>query len=327
MRCLSPLLAALIVLLVVGCSDDNRIVSNITEGVESEPVRNKGKPAELAPSFPISGDFELPESIFHDEVADVYLVSNMGAGDPFALNNNGFVSRVAPDGTVLDLKWIDGATEEVTLHGPFGMTVVGDVLYVVDRDAIRWFDRASGAPLGARDVAGTFDISLLNDICAGPEGTLYFTDTGLTLNEEGAFEPTGTDAIYHLDGNTVSPFLTGAALERPNGCLVNGANVLWTTFVSGAANAVYRTNPSKKQFTVAMLPAGQIDSVVRVDGFLYYSSWEGTAIYRTTLGGSGGVSIREDVTTPGDLGYDAQRDRLLIPSVFGGELIVQPLGR
>lgn len=326
MRCLAHLLTALVILLFVGCSDDNRIVSNVTGSAEPEPELNKGKPAELAPSFTISGDFELPESVLHDEVADVYLVSNMGTGTPIALDDNGFISRVAPDGTVLDLRWIDGATEEVTLHGPFGMTVVGDVLYVVDRDAIRWFDRASGAPLGAADVAGAFDVSLLNDICAGPEGALYFTDTGLTLNEEGAFVPTGTDAIYHLDGNTVSPFITGAALEHPNGCLVNGANVLWTTFVSGAANAVYRTNPSKKQFTVATLRAGEIDSVVRVDGFLYFSSWEGAAIYRTTLGGSGGVSILEDVMTPGDLGYDAQRDRLLVPSVFGNELIVQPLG-
>jgi hypothetical protein len=37
----------------------------------------------------------------------------------------------------------------VTLHAPRGMSIVGDTLWVADADAVRGFDRRSGAPLAA----------------------------------------------------------------------------------------------------------------------------------------------------------------------------------
>jgi hypothetical protein len=51
--------------------------------------------------------FKTPESILHDAVGDVYLVSNIN-GTPSAKDNNGFISRVSPDGKVQTLKWIEG---------------------------------------------------------------------------------------------------------------------------------------------------------------------------------------------------------------------------
>ena len=67
---------------------------------------------------PISvGDMSTPESALHDPEADVYLVSNINGG-PGDRDDNGFISRVSPDGQVLDLKWIDGADPGVTLHAP-----------------------------------------------------------------------------------------------------------------------------------------------------------------------------------------------------------------
>ncbi|MGH2396883.1 MAG: hypothetical protein ACRDFW_07825 [bacterium] len=56
--------------------------------------------------------FQTPESVLYDSRADVYLVSNInGPAVPrnvFAVDGNGFVSRVSPSGKVLGLKWIDG---------------------------------------------------------------------------------------------------------------------------------------------------------------------------------------------------------------------------
>ena len=65
------------------------------------------------------GDMSTPESALHDPEADVYLVSNINGG-PCDRDDNGFISRVSPDGQVLDLKWIDGADPGVTLHAPKG---------------------------------------------------------------------------------------------------------------------------------------------------------------------------------------------------------------
>ncbi|HSN57605.1 MAG TPA: hypothetical protein VLT32_23245, partial [Candidatus Sulfomarinibacteraceae bacterium] len=58
--------------------------------------------------------FATPESVLHEPVSDVYLVSNIN-GSPTGVDGNGFISRLAPDGAVLELKWIDGEAEGVTL--------------------------------------------------------------------------------------------------------------------------------------------------------------------------------------------------------------------
>ena len=59
-------------------------------------------------------------------------------------DGNGFISRVSPQGVVLDLKWIDGASPGVTLHAPKGMAIVADTLFVTDIDCIRRFHRVTG---------------------------------------------------------------------------------------------------------------------------------------------------------------------------------------
>jgi hypothetical protein len=66
----------------------------------------------------VSG-FRAPESVVHDPLTDVYLVSN--AGGPPVIFNHGFISRVSPQGGVLDLKWIEDGVNGATLHGPKGL--------------------------------------------------------------------------------------------------------------------------------------------------------------------------------------------------------------
>lgn len=91
--------------------------------------------------------FATPESVLHDAIADVYLVSNIN-GHPLQPDGNGFISRLSPSGEVVDLKWIDGEAEGVTLNAPKGMAIVGEVFYVADIDVVRMFDRTTGSPLG-----------------------------------------------------------------------------------------------------------------------------------------------------------------------------------
>lgn len=302
---------------------------------ELTPLSSAAEPPErqltvsAASAIVVSGGFALPESVVHDAVADVYLVSNMGTGaNPLALDGDGFISRIAPDGTVIDWRWIDGAAEDVTLHGPFGLMIHGDVLYVVDRDALRAFDRATGAPLG---VVHAFpytmpftqgSVAMLNDVCRGPDGALYVTDTGLTLDDGGNFVPTGTDAVYRIAGGVATAVASGEETMGPNGCVTMGANVVWTTFKS---NQLLTTNPSGRIRELSALPAGGIDSAVRVGGFLYVSSWDASGIYRISVGGAGATFVRGDLPTPGDLGFDEQRQRLLVPLVFSNEVHILPL--
>ncbi len=88
-----------------------------------------------------------PESVVHDPVDDVYYVSNINGGIADK-DGNGFISRIAPDGRVLALKWADSAVAGTTLHAPKGLTIAGRTLYAADIDTVRLFDLATGKPLG-----------------------------------------------------------------------------------------------------------------------------------------------------------------------------------
>ena len=70
--------------------------------------------------------FSTPESVLHDDRSDVYLVSNVN-GSPTDKDDNGFISRITPEGEIENLKWIDGALGDVTLHAPKGMAIVAEM--------------------------------------------------------------------------------------------------------------------------------------------------------------------------------------------------------
>ena len=107
---------------------------------------------------------------------DVYLVSNIN-GSPLGADGNGFITRVAPDGTVTNLKWIDGESEVVTLNAPKGMAIIGDTLYVADITHVRFFHRDTGEPLGEIEIPGA---TFVNDLAAGRGGWLFVSDTDVS---------------------------------------------------------------------------------------------------------------------------------------------------
>ncbi len=252
--------------------------------------------------------FRTPESVLHDPHADVYLVANIN-GSPLATDDNGFISRLRPDGTVEALRWIDGRSPEVTLNAPKGMVIIGDTLFVADIDAVRLFTRETGAPLGARPVPGA---TFLNDLAAAPGGTLYVTDSGLRAGEGGGFAPSGTDAVYRFESDgTAVPLVRGDALGRPNGIVVDGHRIMLVTFGTGRVMLVVAESGQVSGLPAP--PAGQLDGVVKIgDGIYLISSWEGRAVYRLGPGGQYTVAV-SDVEAPADIGYDARRHRVLIP--------------
>jgi sugar lactone lactonase YvrE len=262
--------------------------------------------------------FETPEAMLHDPVADVYFVSNIN-GSPVERDDNGFISRLAPTGEVLTLKWIDGAAADVTLNAPKGMALHGDTLFVADIDAVRLFDRTSGAPLGAWPLDGA---AFLNDLSVGPDGTLYVTDTGVGLGDDGLV-PNGRDGIYRRDANGWTAVVTGDDLGNPNGILADSAGLTVVTFVSGE---IYRVDPASGTRTMLPKPAaGGLDGVVRLgDGSLLIGSWGAQRVYRLSPAGAFSV-VPDSVTSPADIAYDASRHALLIPDFLNNRVLIRPV--
>ena len=121
--------------------------------------------------------FVAPEAVRYDPDQDVYFVGNWGTGSASATDNNGYISRMKPDGQIENLRFIAGGTNSVVLHAPRGMYIVGDTLWVADADAVRGFNRRTGEKLANIDFSA-FDRGFLNDVAADATGTVYVTDTG-----------------------------------------------------------------------------------------------------------------------------------------------------
>lgn len=287
----------------------------LTLGLSPPASQDSGKP------IIVEGGLMTPESALHDPTADVYLVSNIN-GNPSAKDGNGFISRVAPDGSIRDLKWIDGARQGVTLHAPKGLALRGDTLLVADLDAIRLFDRASGKPTGTWVLDGS---TFMNDVAVGTDGIVYATDTGIDLSS-GEPKPTGTAAVYRFDAaGKPEAIVRGDQLQAPNGVLAGPDGLTVVEFMS---NRVLRIAPDGAVSTRFRLPQGGSDGVVRLqDGSLLISSWEGNAVYRVDQQGKAEAFV-ENVPAPADLGVDAKRGRLLIPQFTENKLrIVRLPGR
>jgi sugar lactone lactonase YvrE len=281
--------------------------------IQVDTTRSSEAPASSAPAVaeapppPTYKDVGLktPESVLYEATSDVYLVSNIN-GAPPEKDNNGFISILAPDGSVKALKFIAGGENGVTLDAPKGMGISGDVLYVSDIQDVRKFDLKTGAPKGSIHIPKA---TFLNDVAVDAQGTVYVSDSGRKAGKEG-LEPSGTDALYKLVGDKAVVVVKGKQLEGPNGVNVDADGIEFATM---GGDSFVRINAAGKELARAHLPGGGLDGIVRLaDGSYLVSSWQGQAVYR------GGftqpfVAVLKDAPSSADIGYDSKRDRILIP--------------
>ncbi len=274
--------------------------------------------AAQAPAVTVQGvGLQTPESVLYDAAEDVYLVSNIN-GSPTAADGNGFISRIRPEGQVLALKWIDGTVSGVTLHAPKGMAIVGDTLYVADITAVRMFDRRTGQPKGSVAVPGA---TFLNDAAAGPDGSVYATDSGFTA----AFSPSGSDAVYRIDrAGALTTIARGTHLRNPNGVAVMADG---TILLVGGGNdgELFALSRDGQRANVRRLPAGGLDGIVVLpDGALLVSSWGASAVFRVAADGRA-EAVVSNIRSPADIGYDGKRNRVLIPLFQDNRIVIQAL--
>ena len=111
--------------------------------------------------------FTGSESTLYDPSADVIYVSN-GNTRPSDKDNDGFISVINTDGTVRDLRWVEG-----NLHAPKGMALLDGKLYVTDIDELKVIDVESATIEQTIPVNGAI---FLNDVATDGE-QVYFSDS------------------------------------------------------------------------------------------------------------------------------------------------------
>jgi sugar lactone lactonase YvrE len=270
-----------------------------------------------APMMVQNVGLQTPESVLYDAAGDVYLVANIN-GQPTGVDGNGFISRIMPNGRTVTLKWIDGTKSGVTLNAPKGMAIARGTLYVSDITAVRMFDRRTGRFKGSIEIPGA---TFVNDLAAGPDGSIYLTDSGLKPD----FSPSGTDAVYRItpDGK-VDTIAKRTELKGPNGVAVRSdGRLVIVNFAKPAQVVIMGMNGQAVR--AWPMPAGQLDGVEPLaDGSLLVSSWETSTVYRVAADGTA-TAVVENMTSPADIGYDRKRNRLLIPLMMKNQVVIHPL--
>lgn len=289
----SSLTAIVAAAVLAACStskSDDATPDNLARATQPDSARPIASP----------GGFTQPEAVRYDPDQDVYFVSNWGKGDTDAKDNNGFISRMTPDGTVERLQFIAGGAGGATLHSPRGMTIVGDTLWVVDADAVRAFDRRTGAPLATADFSA-FRLGFLNDIAAGPDA-LYVTDTG-------------TDRIYRIAGGRVTVALQDSALGNPNGITWDAGGRRFIVVPYGGESVIRAwTAGSRTLSEIGRSGGTKFDGVEILSGDRVLVASQGDSSLHLFTGGTGRPIIRTG-GAPADIAVDTKRNRVAVPFV------------
>ena len=124
------------------------------------------------------------------------------------------------------------------LHSPFGMALVGKVLYVVDSDAVLRFPYRTGDTRiqepGVKVVdlpAGPINHHWTKNLIASPDGSKLFVTVGSNSNvaENGMAAEAGRAAIWEVDLATGTHRIFASGLRNPNGLAwAPSGKVLWT---------------------------------------------------------------------------------------------------
>jgi sugar lactone lactonase YvrE len=249
-------------------------------------------------------------------------VSNI-IGGPAARDNNGFISRVSPDGRILALKWIAGGVNGAVLDAPKGLAIRGDTLVVADVGAVHLFNRRTGAPIVTRALPGL----VMNDVAWGADGTLWITDTGPDRTQTPVDTAKDLDALWQISpAGQVRAVARGLALDRPDGLVLDDNGALVATF---GANRIEHVNVTgeRGQQAVMTLPGGRVDGLRRLpDGAMVVTSWDAMSVYRARPGDSLRVLLT-DVTSPAGVAVDTRHGRLAVTSMRNNAMYLLPLPR
>ena len=260
-----------------------------------------------------------PESVAYDAKRDRCYVSNM-AGDGLEGKGLGYISVISGNGKLLHKAWVS------RLNAPKGMAIQGDTLYVStlspqtktgDNGLLDLSSVVTVINLNTGDILRHIPAPgahLFNDIAVSTAGHVYVSDMG-------------SNSIYRLEKDRFELWLSSRRLQDPNGLYADGSKLYVASFgvLSDPLTGAYDfNNPHGGTKVIDLLtrelkdfgssePVGMLDGIVKstsntwfitnkVDGQLQELNAKGAIIDSIKLGGA-----------PADLGYDAQREYVIIP--------------
>jgi len=216
---------------IVADAQNNSVVYTVNEIYKSDTV------------------FRVPESVLYDKTNHVLYVSNID-GKSSELDGKGFISKVATDGTLLQLNWISG------LDAPKGMGIVGKNLYVTNINELVEIDTNTQAIANRYPLPGS---KFLNDIDTDPEtGNVYVSDMG-------------SNKVYSFRNGVYTLIVTKDSLTRPNGLYFSN-----NTLYIGQSGSIVAYNTITTESKILINNTGGIDGLEPInEGEFIISDWAG----------------------------------------------------
>lgn len=253
-------------------------------------------PAALSAAIAHTVDkLEGPEAARFDPGLGVYFVANVN-GDPSGKDGNGYISRITRDGQMDSLKFIAGGRGGAKLDAPKGMAIAGDTLWVADIDAARAFDKRSGKPIATVSMAN--EAKFLNDAAVGPDGAIYFTDTG-------------ANRVFRVADGKATVALEFKDLQGPNGITWDPATSKFV-IVPFQGKTIHRWAPGDSVPTVVVEGPGQMDGIEALgEGRFIVSTWADSSLF--VLEGDKITKLVGGLPSAADIAFDAESGRIAVP--------------
>jgi len=252
-----------------------------------------------------------PESVVYDPLTDVLYVSNIN-GAVMQKDGNGFISRLKPDGTILERSWVSG------LNSPTGLALRDRKLYVADVDSLVEINAASGGLTKRHKANGAI---FLNDVAIAEDGTVYVSDTPM-------------NTIWRLKDGVFEPWLVNDELDGPNGLLVQDDKLIVASL--GRLKSVGQDQEIAGLFAVNLedqtieplakgKAIGNLDGLQLLEPGVYLvTDWASGALY--TITAQGKVDQLIDLNQgSADMSYSPQTKTVLIPMMLDNTLAAYQL--
>jgi hypothetical protein len=249
------------------------------------------------PVWSVTEGLDSPESVYYDAASGFVFSSQIG-GDASAKDGNGRIVKLTLDGKVVDANWAKG------LDAPKGLRAFQGTLYVADIDQVVGFDIRSGRETSRVRIA---DAKFLNDLCVGPAGAIYTTDSF-------------ANRVWVVRNGAASLFSDAPQLELPNGILVDGNRVVVATDGrpgrggGGTPGSLFAIDLATRAITQVTTQSIGTPDGLELDGRGGYvvSDVAGGRIFHVTAAGDV-QQLRQVDRQPADISYIPSRHLLLVP--------------
>jgi DNA-binding beta-propeller fold protein YncE len=236
---------------------------------------------------------KTPESVLFDPARNVLYVANMNRVDEG--ENNGFITKMATDGTVIDQQWVSGLIE------PRGMGIYGDLLFATDMTRVIVIDIPKGELVKTIPIEGAV---FLNDLTISKDGVAYFSDSE-------------TGKIHKLEDGELS--LWYSDLKGPNVLFDHGEYLI---MAESGAGEVRKSNKESGEAEIIAMGVG-VDGIeyTGIEDYYIISEWGGRmyVIGNDTIQKI--LDTQEQKINSADIGYDITKKIVYVPTFFDNRVV------